>query len=81
MNLTQLLNETNSQAQEKLESTIRKTTTEVVYDSRPTTMVIVQQIPQKVFVGAYMRFPIQVYYLFVKHQRSSISSKILSGTY
>ena len=60
MNLTQLLNETNAQEQEKMEATIRKTTTEVVYDSKPTTLVIVQQIPQKVFVGAYMRFPIQV---------------------
>ena len=70
-NKTILLNTTNVEEQENLQDTIDKTTKEVRYDAKPTTMVIVQQIPQKVFVGSYMRYPIQVAMLDEKGESMS----------
>ena len=42
------------------QDTISQTTKPVRYDSKPSQMVVVQQIPQKIFVGSYMRYSIQV---------------------
>ena len=44
----------------ELESTISKTTEAISYSAKPTTMVVVQQVPQKIFVGSYMDSPIKV---------------------
>ncbi|CBY36829.1 unnamed protein product, partial [Oikopleura dioica] len=59
-NKTDLINSTNVEEQAVLQETMDRTTKAVSYDQVPTKMAVVQQIPQKVFVGSRMRYPIKI---------------------
>jgi len=60
LNVTDMLNTTNADQQQTLQTVIEKTTNAVAYSTKPTTMIIVSQVPQKIFVGSYMQYPIKV---------------------